>query len=158
MIKAEHVSFEYFRRDENGNVSDMVEAVKDLSLEVKQGEFIGILGCNGSGKSTFAKMLNTLLDPTEGEIRIEGMSTRDESNTWNIRKNTGMVFQNPDNQIIGTIVEEDVAFGPENLGVPTDEIRIGDRWDDCISRAVPEPVVRWTEAESGNCGCSCNAA
>ena len=122
MIKAEHVSFEYFRRDENGNVSDMVEAVKDLSLEVKQGEFIGILGCNGSGKSTFAKMLNTLLDPTEGEIRIEGMSTRDESNTWNIRKNTGMVFQNPDNQIIGTIVEEDVAFGPENLGVPTDEI------------------------------------
>ena len=122
MIKAEHVSFEYFRRDENGNVSDMVEAVKDLSLEVKQGEFIGVLGCNGSGKSTFAKMLNTLLDPTEGEIRIEGMSTRDESNTWNIRKNTGMVFQNPDNQIIGTIVEEDVAFGPENLGVPTDEI------------------------------------
>ena len=122
MIKAEHVSFEYFLRDENGNVSDMVEAVKDLSLEVKQGEFIGILGCNGSGKSTFAKMLNTLLDPTEGEIRIEGMSTRDESNTWNIRKNTGMVFQNPDNQIIGTIVEEDVAFGPENLGVPTDEI------------------------------------
>lgn len=122
MIKAEHVSFEYFRRDENGNVSDMVEAVKDLSLEVKQGEFIGILGCNGSGKSTFAKMLNTLLDPTEGEIWIEGMSTRDESNTWNIRKNTGMVFQNPDNQIIGTIVEEDVAFGPENLGVPTDEI------------------------------------
>ena len=122
MIKAEHVSFEYFRRDENGNVSDMVEAVKDLSLEVKQGEFIGILGCNGSGKSTFAKMLNALLDPTEGEIRIEGMSTKDDSNTWNIRKNTGMVFQNPDNQIIGTIVEEDVAFGPENLGIPTDEI------------------------------------
>ena len=122
MIKAEHVSFEYFRRDENGNVSDMVEAVKDLSLEVKQGEFIGILGCNGSGKSTFAKMLNALLDPTEGEIWIEGMSTKDSANTWNIRENTGMVFQNPDNQIIGTIVEEDVAFGPENLGVPTDEI------------------------------------
>ncbi len=122
MIKAEHVSFEYFRRDENGNVSDMVEAVKDLSLEVKQGEFIGILGCNGSGKSTFAKMLNALLDPTEGEIWIEGMSTKDSANTWNIRENTGMVFQNPDNQIIGTIVEEDVAFGPENLGAPTDEI------------------------------------
>lgn len=122
MIKAEHVSFEYFRRDENGNVSDMVEAVKDFSLEVKQGEFIGILGCNGSGKSTFAKMLNALLDPTEGEIWIEGMSTKDSANTWNIRENTGMVFQNPDNQIIGTIVEEDVAFGPENLGVPTDEI------------------------------------
>lgn len=120
MIKAEHVSFEYFRRDENGNVSDMVEAVKDLSLQIKQGEFVGILGCNGSGKSTFAKLLNALLEPVEGEILIAGVSTREEA--WNIRRSTGMVFQNPDNQIIGTLVEEDVAFGPENLGVPTDEI------------------------------------
>lgn len=120
MIKAEHVSFEYFRRDENGNVSDMVEAVKDVSLQIKQGEFIGILGCNGSGKSTFAKLLNALLEPVEGEIRITGINTRED--VWNIRRRTGMVFQNPDNQIIGTVVEEDVAFGPENLGVPTDEI------------------------------------
>lgn len=122
MIKAEHVSFEYFRRDEDGNVTDVVEAVKNLSLQVKPGEFIGILGRNGSGKSTFAKLLNALLEPTEGSILIAGMDSHDENYTWQIRKNAGMVFQNPDNQIIGTVVEEDVAFGPENLGVETDEI------------------------------------
>lgn len=122
MIKAEHVSFEYFRRDENGNVSDMVEAVRDLSLQIRQGEFIGIVGCNGSGKSTFAKLLNALLEPVEGEILIEGMNTHSHADAWNIRKNIGMVFQNPDNQIVGTVVEEDVAFGPENVGVPADEI------------------------------------
>ncbi len=122
MIKAEHVSFEYFRRDEDGNVSDIVEAVKDVSLKVRRGEFIGIIGRNGSGKSTFAKLLNALLEPTEGSIIIAGMDTSDEKNTWKIRKNAGMVFQNPDNQIIGTVVEEDVAFGPENLGVETEQI------------------------------------
>lgn len=122
MIKAEHVSFEYFRRDEDGNVSEVVEAVKDLSLQVKPGEFIGILGRNGSGKSTFAKLLNALLEPTEGSIVIAGMDADDGENTWKIRKSAGMVFQNPDNQIIGTVVEEDVAFGPENLGVETEQI------------------------------------
>ena len=122
MIKAEHVSFEYFRRDENGNVSDMVEAVKDLSLEVKQGEFIGILGCNGSGKSTLAKHLNAILYPTEGTVWVDGKDTKDEDSLIEIRKEAGMVFQNPDNQIIGQIVEEDVGFGPENLGVQTEEI------------------------------------
>lgn len=117
MIDAEHVTFEYFRRDENGSVTEIVEAVKDLSMQVKAGEFIGILGCNGSGKSTFAKLLSALLQPSEGTITIAGMDTREKEHTWAIRKNAGMVFQNPDNQIIGTTVEEDVAFGPENLGM-----------------------------------------
>ncbi|MDE7367619.1 MAG: ATP-binding cassette domain-containing protein, partial [Lachnospiraceae bacterium] len=122
MIKAEHVTFEYFRRDEEGNVSEIVEAVKELSLHVRSGEFIGILGQNGSGKSTFAKMLNALLMPSEGSIIIAGLDSADSDNRWKIRKNAGMVFQNPDNQIIGTMVEEDVAFGPENLGIKTEEI------------------------------------
>lgn len=124
MIKAEQVTFEYFRRDEEGNVSEIVEAVKELSLHVKPGEFIGILGQNGSGKSTFAKLLNALLVPSEGSITIAGMNSRDSESIWEIRKNAGMVFQNPDNQIIGTMVEEDAAFGPENLGVEAEEIRI----------------------------------
>lgn len=122
MIKAEHVTFEYFRRDEEGNISEIVEAVKDISLRVKPGEFIGILGQNGSGKSTFARLLNALLIPSEGSIIIAGLDSRDSNNQWKIRRNAGMVFQNPDNQIIGTMVEEDVAFGPENLGVKTEEI------------------------------------
>lgn len=122
MIKAEHVTFEYFRRDEEGNVSEIVEAVKELSLHVRPGEFIGILGQNGSGKSTFAKMLNALLMPSDGSIIIAGLDSADSDNRWKIRKNAGMVFQNPDNQIIGTMVEEDVAFGPENLGIKTEEI------------------------------------
>lgn len=121
-MKAEHVTFEYIRRDEEGNVSEIVEAVKELSLHVKPGEFIGILGQNGSGKSTFAKMLNALLIPTEGSITIAGLDSSEHDNQWKIRKTAGMVFQNPDNQIIGTMVEEDVAFGPENLGVPAEEI------------------------------------
>ena len=122
MIEAQNVTFEYIRRDEDGNVSEIVEAVKNLSLQIQPGEFVGILGRNGSGKSTFAKMLNALLEPTEGSITISGMNTKDSDQTLNIRKKAGMVFQNPDNQIIGTMVEEDVAFGPENLGVTTKEI------------------------------------
>ena len=122
MIKTDHVSFEYFRRDDDGNVSEIVETVNALSLQVQEGEFIGILGENGSGKSTFAKLLNALLEPTEGSILIAGMDTADQENVWKIRKQTGMVFQNPDNQIIGTVVEEDVAFGPENLGIETNQI------------------------------------
>ena len=122
MIEAQNVTFEYIRRDEDGNVSEIVEAVKNLSLQIQPGEFVGILGRNGSGKSTFAKMLNALLEPTEGSITISGMDTKDSDQTLNIRKKAGMVFQNPDNQIIGIMVEEDVAFGPENLGVVTKEI------------------------------------
>lgn len=122
MIKANHVTFEYFRRDDAGNVSGIVEALQDISLQIEPGEFVGILGQNGSGKSTFAKLLNALLEPTEGMITVAGMDTHKEDNIWEIRKNAGMIFQNPDNQIIGTTVEEDTAFGPENIGLESSEI------------------------------------
>ena len=122
MIKAENVTFEYDRLDEEGNIESKLTAVDHLSLEIEPGSFIAVLGHNGSGKSTFAKHINALLTPTEGTLWVNGMDTKDEEHLWDIRQNAGMVFQNPDNQIIGTIVEEDVGFGPENLGVPTDEI------------------------------------
>ena len=121
-IKAEKLKHKFVRRDEQGEVQDVTLALDDVNIEVEEGQFIAVLGHNGSGKSTFAKHINALLTPTEGTLWVEGMNTRDESELWNIRQNAGMVFQNPDNQIIGTIVEEDVGFGPENLGVPTDEI------------------------------------
>lgn len=122
LIKAKNLSFDYIRRDEDGNVEGITRAVDDVSLDIEQGQFIAILGHNGSGKSTFAKHLNALLYPTEGEIWIDGKSSNDSNNVWDIRQTAGMVFQNPDNQIIGQVVEEDVGFGPENMGVPTDEI------------------------------------
>ena len=122
MIRAENVTFDYESMDEEGNVESRKRAVDHVNLEIQSGQFIAVLGHNGSGKSTFAKHINALLTPTEGTLWVEGMNTRDESELWNIRQNAGMVFQNPDNQIIGTIVEEDVGFGPENLGVPTEEI------------------------------------
>ena len=122
IIKAEKLNFEYIRRDEEDNVEEIVEALNDVDLDIKEGQFIAILGHNGSGKSTLARHMNSLLVPTEGSLWIEGMDTSEEENTWEIRQQVGMVFQNPDNQIVGTIVEEDVGFGPENLGVPTDEI------------------------------------
>ncbi len=121
-IKAEKVTFEYIRRDEDGNVEGINRAVDSVSLDVKEGDFISILGANGSGKSTFAKHLNSILLPTEGTVWVDGMDTKDEEKILDIRMATGMVFQNPDNQIIGQVVEEDVAFGPENMGVPTQEI------------------------------------
>lgn len=122
LIKTDNLTFEYIKRDEEGNVEGIVRAVDEVSLDIKQGEFIAILGSNGSGKSTFAKHLNAILMPTEGSVWVDGMDTKDNDNVWNIRERAGMVFQNPDNQIIGQIVEEDVGFGPENLGVPTKEI------------------------------------
>ena len=122
LIDIKNVTFEYFRRDAEGNVQDMVEALKDVSLEVEEGQFIAILGRNGSGKSTLAKHINALLFPSEGEVIVDGMSTEEEENHLRIRQTAGMVFQNPDNQIVGNLVEEDVAFGPENLGVPTADI------------------------------------
>lgn len=122
MIKTNRLTFEYIRRDEEGNVEGITRAVDGVDLDVKEGNFIAILGHNGSGKSTLAKHMNAILSPTEGTIYVGGMDTRDESHIWDIRKQTGMVFQNPDNQIIGQIVEEDVGFGPENMGVPTKEI------------------------------------
>ena len=122
IIKADDLVFDYIRRDEEGNVENVTEAVDHVSLDVEQGQFIAILGHNGSGKSTLAKHINAILKPTEGEMTVDGKSTSEEDNVWSVRQTAGMVFQNPDNQIVATIVEEDVAFGPENLGVPTDEI------------------------------------
>lgn len=122
IIKADDLVFDYIRRDEEGNVENVTEAVDHVRLDVEQGQFIAILGHNGSGKSTLAKHINAILKPTEGEMTVDGMSTSEEDNVWSVRQTAGMVFQNPDNQIVATIVEEDVAFGPENLGVPTDEI------------------------------------
>ncbi len=122
IVKAEDVTFEYIRRDEEGNVEGITTAVDKVSLDVKQGEFIAILGHNGSGKSTLAKHINAILYPTEGTVWVDGMNTAEESKVWEIRRTAGMVFQNPDNQIIGQVVEEDVGFGPENMGIPTKEI------------------------------------
>lgn len=122
IIKAANLIFDYIKRDEEDNVEEVNRAIDHLSLEIQKGDFVAILGHNGSGKSTFAKQINGLLLPTEGTLWISDMNTQDESMIWEIRKKTGMVFQNPDNQIIGNIVEEDVGFGPENIGVPTDEI------------------------------------
>lgn len=122
MLRTKNLVFEYIRRDEEGNVESIQKAVDDVSIEVSRGEFIAILGHNGSGKSTLAKHINALLSPTEGAVFVNEMDTKDEEKLWDIRKSAGMVFQNPDNQIIATVVEEDVAFGPENIGVPTKDI------------------------------------
>lgn len=122
IIKTKDLVFEYIRRDEEGNVEGITKAVDEVSLDVKEGDFVAILGHNGSGKSTLAKHINAILYPTEGTVWVDGMDTTDEDKLWEIRQEAGMVFQNPDNQIIGQVVEEDVGFGPENLGVPTKEI------------------------------------
>lgn len=122
MIKAKNVVFEYQKYDEEGNVCETKRAVDDVELDVKKGDFVAILGHNGSGKSTLAKHINALLLPSEGEVWVAGMNTKEENHVWDIRQSAGMVFQNPDNQIIGTVVEEDVGFGPENMGIPTEEI------------------------------------
>lgn len=122
IIKTDNLVFEYIRRDEDGNVEGITRAVDDVTLDIKQGDFIAILGHNGSGKSTLAKHMNAILYPTEGTIWVDGKDTKDDNELWNIRQTAGMVFQNPDNQIIGQVVEEDVGFGPENMGVPSAEI------------------------------------
>ena len=122
IIKAKNVVHEFFRRDEEGNVESITTALDHVNLDVKAGQFIAILGHKGSGKATLAKHINALLTPTEGVIWVDGMDVLDEDNTIPIRKTAGMVFQNPDNQIIASVVEEDVGFGPENIGVPTEEI------------------------------------
>ena len=117
-----NLKYEYIRRDEENNVEGITTAVDDVSFDVKAGEFIAVLGHNGSGKSTLAKHINAILFPEEGEVILDGMDTKDEEKLLDIRRTAGMVFQNPDNQIIGQVVDEDVAFGPENMGVPTSEI------------------------------------
>lgn len=122
MIEAKNLVYEYIRRDEEGNVEGIIRAVDGVSMEVKRGDFVAILGHNGSGKSTIAKQINAILEPTEGTLYVNGIDVAEEDNIWDVRQSAGMVFQNPDNQIIASVVEEDVAFGPENLGVPTEEI------------------------------------
>lgn len=122
IIKTDKLVFEYIRRDEEGNVEGITRAVDEVDIDVRKGDFVAILGHNGSGKSTLAKHINAILYPTEGTVWVDGMDTKDEKELWNIRQEAGMVFQNPDNQIIGQVVEEDVGFGPENMGVPTEEI------------------------------------
>ncbi|MCR5823368.1 MAG: energy-coupling factor transporter ATPase [Lachnospiraceae bacterium] len=122
MIKASKLAYEYIRRDEEGNVEGIVRALDGVDLDIKSGDFVAILGHNGSGKSTIAKEINAILEPTEGVLFVNNYDTSKEENIWDIRQSAGMVFQNPDNQLVASVVEEDVAFGPENLGVPTDEI------------------------------------
>ena len=122
MVQTEKLVFEYEKRDEEGNVIGVSRAVDEVDIDVQEGQFIAILGHNGSGKSTLAKHINAILYPTEGTVWVDGMDTKDEKDLWNIRQEAGMVFQNPDNQIIGQVVEEDVGFGPENMGIPTEEI------------------------------------
>lgn len=122
MIKTDKLVFEYAKRDEKGNIIGKSRAIDEVSLDIEPGQFIAILGHNGSGKSTLAKHMNALLVPSDGTMWVDGMDTKEEEHLWDVRQSAGMVFQNPDNQIIGTVVEEDVGFGPENLGVPTEEI------------------------------------
>lgn len=122
IIRARKLGFDYYRYDENGRIQEASHAVRSVDLDIEAGQFTAVLGRNGSGKSTLAKHMNALLIPTEGVLWVDGMDTCQESELWKIRQKAGMVFQNPDNQIIGTVVEEDVGFGPENMGVPTEDI------------------------------------
>lgn len=122
IVEAKNLTFEYIRQDEEGNVEGITTAVDNVNIDIKAGDFVAVLGHNGSGKSTFAKHLNALVMPTEGTVYVDGMDTKDSGNTLSIRQTAGMVFQNPDNQIVGTLVDEEVGFGPENIGVPTEEI------------------------------------
>ena len=164
IIKTKELTFDYIRHDEEGNEEGTIRAVDNVSLEVKQGDFIAILGHNGSGKSTLAKHINALLVPTSGTVWVDGRVTAEESNVWDIRQTAGMVFQNPDNQIIGQVVEEDVGFGPENMGVPTKEI--WERVEESLKavgmyeyrKYSPNKRFRRTEAESIHCGCPGHAS
>lgn len=121
-VKAEKLKHKFIRRDEQGEIKDEIFALNGVDVEIEEGQFVAVLGHNGSGKSTFAKHLNVLLHPSEGTLWVDGKDASEEENIWDIRQSAGMIFQNPDNQIVAGVVEEDVAFGPENIGVPTDEI------------------------------------
>ena len=122
IIEGSGLVYEYRKYSEDGEVAAVTRAVDGVSLDVKRGDFVAILGHNGSGKSTLAKHINAILTPDEGTLYVDGMDTSEEKNLWDVRQSAGMVFQNPDNQIIGTVVEEDVGFGPENMGISTEEI------------------------------------
>mgnify|MGYP000261720095 CR=1 FL=1 len=143
IIKASKLIYDYIRRDEDDHVEEVKRAIDDLTLDINQGDFVAILGHNGSGKSTFAKQVNGILLPTDGTVWISGMNTADDAHIWDIRKTAGMVFQNPDNQIIGNIVEEDVGFGPEP----------GGSRHDCVSFKITKQTVRRSEAACGYCRC-----
>ena len=142
MIQVDHIKFDYIRRDEQDNVVAVENAIRDVSFTVAPGEFVAILGHNGSGKSTLAKHMNALLVPEEGTIWVDSIDTKDKEMIWDIRQRVGMVFQNPDNQIVYNVVEEDVGFGPENLGVPTSEIwqRVGSALEKSRYEQIPEKV------------------
>ncbi len=144
MLKAEGIKFDYFRRDERNNVVGIEHALRDVSFEVEPGDFVAILGHNGSGKSTLAKHMNALLVPEEGTVWVDKIDSKDKKMVWEIRQRVGMVFQNPDNQIVHNIVEEDVGFGPENLGVPTGEI-----WDR-VNKALKKVGMYKHRTESPN--------
>ena len=152
IIKAAKLAFDYLRYDEDGNVEATQRAVDGVDLDIQAGEFVAVLGHNGSGKSTFAKHINALLLPTEGTIWIDGIDTSKESELWKVRQKAGMVFQNPDNQIIGTVVEEDVGFGPENMGISTGDIwkrvdeSLAKNRNDGLSSSFTEQTVRRSEA------------
>ena len=137
MIKTESLTYEYDTFDTDGHKSGTLRALEEIDLAVKPGQFVAVLGRNGSGKSTLAKQMNALLLPTEGAVWVDGKDTRDQDQIWDIRQSAGMVFQNPDNQIVGTVVEEDVGFGPENIGVPTEEI--WKRVNTCLKKMGMEP-------------------
>ena len=137
MIHAKSLIYDYETFDSEGNADGVVRALDDISVDINRGSFVAILGRNGSGKSTLAKQMNALLLPTSGTVWVDGKDTRDESELWNIRQSAGMVFQKPDNQIVGTVVEEDVGFGPENMGIPTEEIWV--RVNKCLKRMGLEP-------------------
>lgn len=139
IIRAANLVFDYIKRDEEDNIEEVNRAIDHLDVEIEKGSFVAVLGHNGSGKSTFAKHVNGILLPTEGTVWVSDMDTADDSLLWDVRKTAGMVFQNPDNQIIGNVVEEDVGFGPENIGIPTEEI--WERVDDSL-RAVGMTAYR----------------
>lgn len=140
IVEAKNIVFEYHTHDDNGEVVETIRALNKTSINIIEGEFVVVLGHNGSGKSTFAKHLNAILSPKEGTLWVNGIDLTEGKNTWEVRKDVGMVFQNPDNQIVATIVEEDVAFGPENLGVEPSEIR--KRVDDALSAVGMEEYKR----------------
>lgn len=163
IVKAKNLTFEYIRRDEDGNVEGITKAVDNVSIDIKQGDFVAVLGHNGSGKSTFAKHLNALVMPTEGTVWVDSMDTREEENTLKVRQTAGMVFQNPDNQIVGTLVDEEVGFGPENIGVPTEEIwerveKAESSGNVCFQKPVAKQAIWRTEAEGSDCGNCSNEA
>ena len=160
MIKIRELIHDYIKRDEEGNPAGTVRAIDDVSLDVKPGQFIAILGHNGSGKSTLAKHLNALLHPTEGTVWVNGMDTKDVQRVLDIRQTAGMVFQNPDNQIIGQVVEEDVGFGPENMGVPTEEIweRVEESRYVRVPQKVSQPPLRRTETARFHRRSHCHAS